>query len=232
MFADPRSPKTAFTMPEGPARVFAHFLPGPPASAPGVSAARRWMEVLLQAVRDDFARPTVHARNLFHLSAAMYDAWAAWSETARPLVVRRCAGPMRGPRRAARRRCPARARNGDRPCGADSHSPPFPAVPGRGRHTKERGQPDVRPRTRSRGPGSGRRVRPVHRRVSMSRAVCGMAPMRQTTMPRPPTSPPIRFWNRGAPAIPASGTPTAGSRCGFPRSSTSRAIRAAVHPNS
>lgn len=25
---------------------------------------------------------TVHARNFFHLSAAMYDAWAAWSETA------------------------------------------------------------------------------------------------------------------------------------------------------
>ena len=47
-----------------------------------ISVARRWIEVLLQAIRDDFARPTVHARNLFHLSAAMYDAWAAWSPAA------------------------------------------------------------------------------------------------------------------------------------------------------
>ena len=71
-------------MPAGPARVFAHYLPGPPLSEARVSVARRWMEVLLQAIRDDLARPTVHARNLFHLSAAMYDAWAAWSETATP----------------------------------------------------------------------------------------------------------------------------------------------------
>ena len=32
------------------------------------------MEVLLQAIRDDLARPPIHARNLFHLSALMYDA--------------------------------------------------------------------------------------------------------------------------------------------------------------
>ena len=84
VFADARSPRTTFTMPAHAVTVFAHFLPGPPLSNPGVSVARRWIEVLLQAVRDDFARPTVHARNLFHLSAAMYDAWAAWSDTARP----------------------------------------------------------------------------------------------------------------------------------------------------
>ena len=40
------------------------------------SVARKWNEVLLTAIRNDFARPTVHARNLFHISAAMYDAWA------------------------------------------------------------------------------------------------------------------------------------------------------------
>ena len=40
------------------------------------SIARYWNEVLLQAIRNDFARPTVHARNLFHISAAMYDAWS------------------------------------------------------------------------------------------------------------------------------------------------------------
>ncbi len=42
------------------------------------SIARLWNEALLEAIRNDFARPTVHARNLFHTSAAMYDAWAAY----------------------------------------------------------------------------------------------------------------------------------------------------------
>ena len=40
------------------------------------SVARLWNEILLEAIRNDFARPTVHARNLFHISAAMYDTWA------------------------------------------------------------------------------------------------------------------------------------------------------------
>ncbi len=44
------------------------------------SIARKWNEVLLLSIRNDFARPTVHARNLFHVSAAMYDAWAVFSE--------------------------------------------------------------------------------------------------------------------------------------------------------
>ena len=30
------------------------------------SVARDWNEELLDAIRIDFARPTVHARNLFH----------------------------------------------------------------------------------------------------------------------------------------------------------------------
>ena len=46
------------------------------------SVARQWNEVLLEAIRNDFARPTVHARNLFHISSAMYDAWAVYSTTA------------------------------------------------------------------------------------------------------------------------------------------------------
>ncbi len=46
------------------------------------SVARKWNEVLLQAIRGDFARPTVHARNLFHISAAMYDSWAVHDEVA------------------------------------------------------------------------------------------------------------------------------------------------------
>ncbi len=47
------------------------------------SAARYWNELSLHAVRKDLPQPTVHARNLFHVSAAMYDAWAAFDATAR-----------------------------------------------------------------------------------------------------------------------------------------------------
>ena len=37
---------------------------------------------VLEAIRNDFARPTVHARNLFHTSIAMYDIWAVFDENA------------------------------------------------------------------------------------------------------------------------------------------------------
>ncbi len=46
------------------------------------SAARQWNEVLLDAVRIDFPAPTVNTRNLYHTSAAMYDAWAAFDPIA------------------------------------------------------------------------------------------------------------------------------------------------------
>ena len=42
------------------------------------SVARVWDEALLDAIRRDVPAPTVHARNLFHVSAAMWDAWAAY----------------------------------------------------------------------------------------------------------------------------------------------------------
>jgi Domain of unknown function (DUF6851) len=48
----------------------------------GHSVARQWNDVLLDSIRKDFARPTVHARNLYHTSAAMWDAWAAYDEQA------------------------------------------------------------------------------------------------------------------------------------------------------
>lgn len=51
-----------------------------PAAAQDHSVARKWNDVLLDAIRDDFARPTVHARNLFHAAVAMYDAWAAYGD--------------------------------------------------------------------------------------------------------------------------------------------------------
>ncbi len=47
------------------------------------SIARGWNESVLAAIRKDTPRPPVHARNLFHLSVAMYDAWAAYEPTAR-----------------------------------------------------------------------------------------------------------------------------------------------------
>lgn len=46
------------------------------------SVARQWNELLLDAIRVDTPRPTVHARNLFHTSAAIYDGWAAYDSTA------------------------------------------------------------------------------------------------------------------------------------------------------
>lgn len=60
----------------------------PPATCPATaidpfpngSIARRWNEQLLNAIRRDTPRPTVHARNLFHASIAMWDAWAAYHD--------------------------------------------------------------------------------------------------------------------------------------------------------
>jgi hypothetical protein len=52
------------------------------------SVARRWDEQALAAIRVDLPRPPIHARNLFHLSAAMWDAWAAYDAKAKGLFVR------------------------------------------------------------------------------------------------------------------------------------------------
>lgn len=51
------------------------------------SVARRWNEVLLEAIRNDFARPTVHSRNLFHTSIALYDSWAIFDPVAEPYML-------------------------------------------------------------------------------------------------------------------------------------------------
>ncbi|MGH9213263.1 MAG: vanadium-dependent haloperoxidase [Acidimicrobiales bacterium] len=48
----------------------------------GWSVARVWDEALLDAIRRDVPAPTVHGRNLFHVSAAMWDAWAAYDPEA------------------------------------------------------------------------------------------------------------------------------------------------------
>jgi hypothetical protein len=54
----------------------------PIAHNPEWSVARRWDEALLDAIRRALPAPTVHARNLFHVSAAMWDAWATYDATA------------------------------------------------------------------------------------------------------------------------------------------------------
>tara|TARA_B100001287_G_scaffold175411_1_gene147868 strand:- start:1071 stop:5081 length:4011 start_codon:yes stop_codon:yes gene_type:complete len=51
------------------------------------SIARLWNEVLLFSIRNDLARPTVHARNLFHISAGMYDSWAIVNEKGSPYLI-------------------------------------------------------------------------------------------------------------------------------------------------
>jgi len=53
-----------------------------PAEHADWSSARRWNEALLDAIRRSLPNPPVHARNLFHLSAAMWDAWATYDKTA------------------------------------------------------------------------------------------------------------------------------------------------------
>lgn len=69
----------------------------------GWSVARMWDEALLGAIRRDTPAPTVHARNLFHTSAAMWDAWAAYDARAEGYFVdeKRRAGDVTADREAA-----------------------------------------------------------------------------------------------------------------------------------
>ena len=53
-----------------------------PDEGSGWSIARRWNEQLLNAIRRSLPNPPVHARNLFHLSVAMWDTWAAYDPVA------------------------------------------------------------------------------------------------------------------------------------------------------
>jgi hypothetical protein len=52
---------------------------------------------MLRAIRRDYARPTVTARNLFHVSIAMYDAWAAYDSVARPFLLGKTVGGFHCP---------------------------------------------------------------------------------------------------------------------------------------
>ncbi|MEL0455915.1 FG-GAP-like repeat-containing protein [Flavobacteriaceae bacterium SZ-1-7] len=63
------------------------LLDGGTVNLDGHSVARLWNETLLSLIRKDYARPTVHARNLFHTGVAMYDAWAIYDEKASPYLI-------------------------------------------------------------------------------------------------------------------------------------------------
>src|SRR5262245_32416264 len=52
------------------------------------SIARIWNERALAAIRVDTPHPPAQARNLFSLSVAMYDAWAAYDPVAVGYVYR------------------------------------------------------------------------------------------------------------------------------------------------
>lgn len=50
---------------------------------PSWSIARQWNEAQLHAIRLSTPRPPVHARNLYHVNAAMYDGWATYATVER-----------------------------------------------------------------------------------------------------------------------------------------------------
>lgn len=63
-----------------------------PTVSTGYSIARQWNELLLASIRRDFARPTVHARNLFHISAAMWDAWSVFDPNSNEFLLGQTVG--------------------------------------------------------------------------------------------------------------------------------------------
>ncbi len=65
-----------------------YLVPGCSPDLRGRSVARVWDEAMLDAIRRDLPAPTTHARNLFQVSAAMWDAWAAYDRKADGYFVR------------------------------------------------------------------------------------------------------------------------------------------------
>ena len=76
-----------------------------PSASATSSIAQTWDEQILAAIRIDRPHPPVHARNLFTLSAAMYDAWAAYDGVAVGFVYRgkHSAGDVAAARRSYER---------------------------------------------------------------------------------------------------------------------------------
>ena len=51
------------------------------------NAARYWVDTFIETVKQDGLGPTVQARNFFHLSVAMYDAWSVYNDKATPFFL-------------------------------------------------------------------------------------------------------------------------------------------------
>ena len=75
-------------LPLATATAGAYTRPMPSPAPAQQSDARQWNDMLLEAIRNDLARPTVHARNLYHVSLAMWDAWATYDTTAKTVLFR------------------------------------------------------------------------------------------------------------------------------------------------
>ena len=53
-----------------------------------ISIACVWMEAYLESIKKDGLGPTIHARNLYHISAAMYDVWHVYNpDKGQPLFL-------------------------------------------------------------------------------------------------------------------------------------------------
>jgi hypothetical protein len=61
------------------------------------SVARIWVDELMRSIQLDAPRPTVHARDLFHVSAALYDAWAVYDTVAQPYLLGNTVGGFSAP---------------------------------------------------------------------------------------------------------------------------------------
>ncbi|MGB0368846.1 MAG: vanadium-dependent haloperoxidase [Flavobacteriales bacterium] len=55
--------------------------------AQDTSAVTVWMDAMLEAIKNEEGRPTIHARNLFHASVVLYDAWAVYDQTAETYLL-------------------------------------------------------------------------------------------------------------------------------------------------
>lgn len=60
--------------------LFTFFVLSAPPTLAQHSVARQWNDALLTAISNDKAFPTIQARNLFHTSIALYDAWAVYGD--------------------------------------------------------------------------------------------------------------------------------------------------------
>ena len=154
---------------------------------PDKSVARLWDEALLDAIRRDFPAPTVHARNLYHTSAAMWDAWAAYDPVADGVFVNRedrARRPGRGAREGHQLRrlpgplapLPERRWRGREPAAVRSSSWPTCATPSSARPpgvTRRRPSATASPRRIIAAGLAGRLARGPRLQLSQARLPAG-----------------------------------------------------------